>query len=140
MFNRNAVHLHELYFANISDVDSEITFDSMTHMRLTRDFGTFDDWQWDFIACAKSARNGWAVCAFDTFLRRYVNFFIDGDDVCIPVGCVPVLVLDVWEHSFFRDYLENKDSYIENMMREINWDIVEARITRVEMMAKVLEL
>lgn len=137
-FNRNAVYLHELYFANISDVNSEVSFDSRAYMRLARDFGTFDDWQWDFIACAKSAGNGWAVTAYDTFLQRYVNFFIDEHDVCIPVGCYPIIVMDVWEHSYFRDYLNDKERYIHNMMRELNWDKIEARIEKADKIHEIL--
>jgi Fe-Mn family superoxide dismutase len=137
--DRNAVYLHELYFANISDLRSEVSYDSISFMRLARDFGTFDEWQWDFIACALSAKNGWAVTAYDTSLRRYINFFIDGHDQNIPVGCYPVIVLDMWEHSYFRDYLNDKEKYITNMMREFNWDIIEKRIDRAEAIAKVLK-
>ena len=138
MFNRNAVYLHELHFANIGDVNSEISYDSLTYMRLARDFGSFDDWQWDFIACAKSASNGWAVCAYDTFLMRYVNFFIEGHDVNIPIGCYPILVLDTWEHAYFRDYLNDRETYINNMMREFNWRIVEERVRRPDVIHKVV--
>src|SRR4030067_2760879 len=136
IFNRNAVYLHELYFANISDMESEVSNDSMSYMRFSRDWGTFYEWQWDFIACANSAGNGWAVTAYDTFLRRYVNFFIDEHDVCIPVGCYPIVVLDVWEHARCIDYLNNKEQYIHNMMREFNWNIIEARIERAELINK----
>lgn len=139
VFCRNAVHLHELYFANISDVDSEVSFDSLAYMRLSRDFGSFDDWQWDFIACAISARSGWAVTAYDTFLRRFINFIIDGDDVGIPIGCYPVIVMDMWEHSYFRDYRENKDQYLKNMMRELNWTVIEKRIERADAIEKALK-
>lgn len=139
VYNRNAVHLHELYFANISDVQSEVSFDSLCYMKLSQDFGTFDDWQWDFIACAMSARDGWAVTAYDTFLRRYINFIIDGDDCNIPVGCYPVIVMDVAEHAFFRDYLADKQQYITGMMRELNWEVIERRIERAEMIGKVLK-
>lgn len=138
IFNRNAVHLHELYFANISDLQSEVAFDSLCYMKLSQDFGTFDDWQWDFIACAMSARNGWAVTAYDTFLRRYVNFFVDGDDCSIPVGCYPIVVLDMWEHAFFRDYQTDKQQYVIGMMRELNWEVIERRVERAEQMGKVL--
>lgn len=138
MCNRNAVHLHELYFANISDQQSEIAFDSLCYMKLSQDFGTFDDWQWDFIACALSARNGWAVTAYDTFLRRYVNFIIDDHDCNIPVGCYPVIVLDVWEHAFFCDYQVDKQQYVTNMMRELNWEVIERRVERAEQIGKVL--
>ena len=52
-YNLNAVYLHELYFSNISDLHSEISMDSLSYMRLSRDFGTFDDWQKDFMGCCR---------------------------------------------------------------------------------------
>ena len=140
VFSRNAVWLHELYFANISDVKSEIAYDALSYMKISQDFGTFDDWQWDFMACAKSAGQGWAVMGYDMFLRRYVNFFIDEHDVTVPVGVYPIIVLDVWEHSYYRDYLDNKEKYISNMMREFNWDVIDKRVARAEAIAKVLKL
>ncbi len=136
--NRNAVYLHELYFANISDVESMIAHDNLSYMRLVRDFGSFDDWQWDMIACCMSARSGWAVTAYDTFLRRYTNFVIDNHHENIPLGCYPIIVIDLWEHAYYRDYQENKELYVKNMMRELNWEIIEKRIEKAESIAKVL--
>lgn len=136
--NRNAVYLHELYFANISDVQSELAYDNIAYMKLARDFGTFDDWQWDFVACAMAPAHGWAVAAYDTFLRRYVNFFVEGHDCNIPVGCIPIIVLDVWEHAYFRDYLLDREKYLTNMMRELNWDVIESRVEKCETISKVL--
>ena len=49
-YNINAVYLHELFFANIGDNNSQISMDTLSYMRLNRDFGTFDDWQKDFMA------------------------------------------------------------------------------------------
>lgn len=138
IYNKNAVYLHELYFANISDVRSEIAYDSLTFMRLARDFGSFDDWQWDFIACALSSHNGWAVTAFDVQLQRFINFFIDGHECNIPIGCYPVIVLDCNEHAYFRDYLDSRDKYITNMMKEFKWSIIEKRIERADAIAKVI--
>ena len=64
VYNLNATWLHELYFANAFDPHSEITMDSLAYLRLERDFGTFEDWQRDFMACAMSAGSGWAVCGY----------------------------------------------------------------------------
>lgn len=137
---RNAVYLHELYFANISDVQSEIAYDSLAYMRLARDFGSFDDWQWDFIACAMSVTDGWAVTAYDTFLRRFISFPIEGHDGCIPMGCYPIIVMDMWEHAYFKDYLEDRERYLTNMMKELNWDVIEKRVERADAIARVLKL
>jgi len=136
---RNAVYLHELHFANISDVHSELAFDSLCYMKFSRDFGTFDDWQWDFIACALSAKGGWAATVYDTFLKRYANVAIDGHETNVPFGCYPVVVLDVFEHSYMQDYQTDVGKYVSDMMRELNWEIIEKRVERAEQIAKVLE-
>ena len=137
-YNMNAAYLHELFFNNISDVQSEIAMDTLSFMRLERDFGTFDAWQEDFIACAVSARNGWVMTGFNTFTQRYMNVMVDLHSQGIPVGFYPVIVVDVWEHSYYRDYLRKRKSYVHAMMKELNWEVIEDRFKRSEMIAKSL--
>lgn len=138
VYNMNATYLHELFFNNISDVQSEIAMDTLSFMRLERDFGTFDAWQEDFIACAASARNGWVITGFNTYTQRYMNVMVDLHSQGIPVGFYPVIVVDVWEHSYYRDYLRKRKSYVYAMMKELNWDVIEDRFKRSEMIAKSL--
>ncbi len=138
-YNMNAAYLHELYFNNISDMQSKISMDTLSFMRIERDFGTFDGWQQDFIACAKSARNGWVVTGFNTYTQRYMNVVIDLHNVNIPVGFYPVIVMDVWEHAYCRDYLSKRKSYVHAMMKELNWDVIEDRFKRAEKIAKALK-
>lgn len=139
MFNMNAVYLHELYFANIGDPHSEIAMDSLPFMRLERDFGSFDRWQYDFLACCMSADEGWAMTVYSTFLRKYINIFITSHVTNIPVGCYPVIVMDVHSHSYFHDYLNNRAGYARQMMQEINWRVIEERFGRAELINKALE-
>jgi len=139
VYNVNAKWMHELYFANCFDPHSQIYMDSIAYMRLQRDFGTFDDWQKDFIACALSAREGWAACVFHTHLLRYVNIFIDSHNHDVMIGAFPVIVVDMWSHAYYRDYLNNKKSYLVAQMREINWDVVEERFNKAESLCEVLK-
>lgn len=134
----NGIFLHELYFANIGDVNSTLYSDTLSHMRLDRDFGGVSNWQEDFIACAMAAREGWAVCCFNTFLKRYVNVTLDGDDG-IPLGCFPVIVVDMWSHSYFMDYQTDKKKYVRDMMQELNWKIIEDRFIRAEKLLEALK-
>jgi Fe-Mn family superoxide dismutase len=135
----NAVYLHELYFANCFDPHSEVFMNTKSYMRLERDWGTFDDWQRDFVACALTAREGWAVLGYSTYHRRYINTIIDGDDQGMLLGLYPVLVIDVWSHAHYRDYLSDRSSYVIAQMREINWNVVEERIERAEKIAEALK-
>lgn len=131
-YNLNAVKLHELYFHNISDLASEITVDSLPYIKFSRDFGTFENWQFDFIACAMSSREGWALTVYEPYKNVYMNICVDSHNIGIPVGAVPVLAMDMWSHSFYKDYEIDKRSYIISMMRELNWDVIEARMALVE--------
>lgn len=134
--NLNAAFLHGLFFENISDVRSNLAMDSLTYMRLERDWGTFDAWQRDFIACALSSRNGWVVTVYNFFLKRYMNVVVDLHNVGIPFSSVPVIVLDCWEHSYYRDYLKDRRSYVFAMMKELRWEKIEDRIRKAERMAE----
>jgi Fe-Mn family superoxide dismutase len=138
-YNLNAVWLHELYFSNCFDPHSEIHMDSISYLRLQRDFGTFDDWQKDFIACAMSAGQGWAVCGYNLFLKRYVNTMISNHSQDIMVGLFPVIVLDMHEHAYNKDYLSDKKSFIISQMREFNWDVINERLTKSESIHEVLK-
>jgi len=135
-YNLNASFLHGLFFENISDVHSQVTMDSMAFMRLERDFGSFDDWQKDFIACALSTRNGWAVTVYNMFLNRYMNVVVDLHSQNIPMSAYPVIVLDCWEHAYYRDYLAERKTYVFAMMKELNWDTIEDRFRKAERIAK----
>tara|TARA_R100000008_G_C3572813_1_gene163300 strand:- start:119 stop:808 length:690 start_codon:yes stop_codon:yes gene_type:complete len=136
-FAINDAFLQGKFLDNISDLNSTITMDMLCYMRLTRDFGTFDAWQKDFIACAKSSRDGYAVCAYSMYLKRYLNFVVDTADTGVPFSAIPVIVLDVSEGVYYRDYLDNIDGYVKNMMREFNWDIIEKRFKKCEKIARV---
>jgi Fe-Mn family superoxide dismutase len=136
--NLNAVYLHELYFANCFDPNSELFLDALAYMRLAADWGTFDAWMADFMACAMAARSGWVVCGYSLYLKKMINIFVDGHDQSVLLGVVPVLVVDMWEHAYVRDYGNDKKSYLTAMMREIDWEVIEDRVTRIDAMKKVL--
>ena len=133
----NSVWLHELYFANSSDTNSEILMESLAFMRLQRDFGSFDEWQKDFIACALVTGTGWAVTGYNFFLKRFHNFFIDENAINVPIGVYPVIVLDMWEHAS-RDYLNKRKEYVFGQMKELNWSVIEERFKRIELLTKVM--
>lgn len=138
-FLANSVYLHELYFSNCFDPHSELFMDTLAYMRLQRDFGSFEHWQADFMACAAANREGWAICGYNTFLKRFVNTFVDSHDQGAMLGLIPVIVIDTWSHSFYRDYLKDRKSYVVAMMRELNWEVIEERFKRLEKVHEALK-
>ena len=137
-FNMNGAYLHELYFANIGDAQSRIGMDTLSFMRLNRDFGTFDDWQRDFIACGKSARCGWVVTYLNMYTQSYMNCAIDLHSEHVPVGMYPVIVMDVWQHAYYRDYLKDVDSYMLAMMKQLKWSVIEKRFEKADRILNII--
>jgi len=139
VYNLNAVWLHELYFANAFDPHSEIVMDSLAFIELQRAFGSFENWQRNFIACALSCGQGWAVCGYNMFLKNYVNIMLSNNSQDVMLGVYPIIVLDCHDHAYFKDYLTDKKSYIVSQMRELNWNVINDRFNKAKSIAQAVK-
>ena len=137
-YNLNNAFLTSLHLDNIADPVSKIMMDSLSYMRIARDFGTFEDWQRDFIACAMGARDGFVVTVYNGSLNRYMNIMVDENSVGPMMNCFPVICLCVKDHFYFRDYLNDRKSYIFAMMKELRWSLIEARFKRADQISKIM--
>lgn len=137
-YNLNGAYLHELYFSNIGDPNSQITMDSLSYMRISRDFGSFDAWQKDFIACCQSSRCGWAITYLNTYTQSLMNCVIDLHSQNVPVGMYPVVVMDLWQHAYYKDYLKDSKTYTNAMMKQFRWPVIEKRISKADKIAQIL--
>ena len=41
----------------------------------------------------------------------------------------PILGIDVWEHAYYLKYQNKRGDYLKNIIKIINWDKVESRIS-----------
>jgi len=124
-FALNGVILHELYFQNIGGPESNP--DETVKKHLTQSFGSFEEWEKQFVATAKSSR-GWVVLAYDVRSKSFRNTSLDAHDVGNITFSTPILVLDMYEHAYFLQYADKKVDYINNFMKNIDWNIIRDRM------------
>ena len=43
-------------------------------------------------------------------------------------GVIPILVIDVWEHSYYLKYRNRRAEFVDNIFGIINWDNVAQRM------------
>ena len=91
-------------------------------------FGSFESFQAQFAAAALGLQgSGWAVLAWDTVGKRLVTYQMTDQQGNIPVATVPLLMIDMWEHAFYLDYLNVKADYVKAWWNLVNWENVASR-------------
>ncbi|MGI6786155.1 MAG: superoxide dismutase [Gleimia sp.] len=91
-------------------------------------FGSFEKFQAQFTAVATGIQgSGWAILAYDTISGRLVTFQLFDQQGNVPVGVVPLLMLDMWEHAFYLDYKNVKGDYVKAWWNVVNWEDVAKR-------------
>jgi Fe-Mn family superoxide dismutase len=91
-------------------------------------FGSFAKFQAQFAAVANGIQgSGWSVLAWDTIGQRLSIFQLFDQQANVPLGQTPLLMLDMWEHAFYLDYLNVKADYVKAFWNIANWQDVAQR-------------
>ncbi|MGE5301438.1 MAG: superoxide dismutase [Acidobacteriota bacterium] len=123
----NGMRLHEYYFENLGGETSLDKYGPLGK-QMQCDFGSYEMWEKDFRATGSMRGIGWVVLYQDSVNRRLFNFWINEHDVSHPAGCVPILIMDVFEHAFMIDYGLKRADYIESFFKNIDWAAVGSRV------------
>lgn len=124
VFTANAIKLHEGYFRNMGG-DGGIPTDSVMTL-IGQDFGSFENWLKQFRATSMCAR-GWVILAYDYNDKKNHNYMTDIHSDAVW-SCLPLLILDVYEHAYFMDYGANRKDYVEAFFNNIDWAYVNSII------------
>jgi superoxide dismutase, Fe-Mn family len=123
----NGMRLHEYYFENISKEPAKINKDSELYKKIENKWKSFENWEKDFKAMAAMRGIGWVVLYLDKESEKLFNVWINEHDTGHLSGCKPILVMDVFEHSYMTDYGIKKADYIPVFWNAIDWNVVEKR-------------
>lgn len=122
----NSILLHELYFGSLGGVGASMT--PAMELALTASFGSVARWQEEFVAMGKAlgGGSGWVLLVFQPRDGTLVNQWA-ADHTHALVGGVPLLALDMYEHSYHMDFGTAAGSYVDAFMGNIRWDAVYER-------------
>jgi Fe-Mn family superoxide dismutase len=117
----NGMRLHELYFWNMVKGGKQLDHNSELFRRISQEWGSPEKWEKDFRGMGMMRGIGWTVLYYDRSGDRLFNVWINEHDTGHLAGCVPILVMDVFEHAFMLDYGLKKADYIEAFFRNLDW-------------------
>ena len=118
--NGGGVYNHNLYFsgmkANASGPSGEL-YDA-----IVKKFGSFNDFKTTYKAAGLGRfGSGWAWLAVDGN-KELVVVSTPNQDTVLADGLIPVLAMDVWEHSYYLKYQNKRADYIDNWLLIVDWD------------------
>lgn len=93
---------------------------------IQQQFSSYDNFIREFSQKAQNHfGSGWIWLAYNPSDETLL--IIDGSDDYIPTidGYVPLLCLDMWEHSYYPDYQYRRNNYINLFWDKVNWRFVE---------------
>jgi Fe-Mn family superoxide dismutase len=96
-------------------------------------FDSFAGFQAQFTQNALGIQgSGWSILAWDTVGQRLNTLQLFDQQGNVPVGQIPVLQLDMWEHAFYLQYKNVKADYVKNWWNVVNWADVQERLLKAK--------
>ena len=94
-------------------------------------FGSFDGFRAHFQANALAIQgSGWSMLTWDVIGQRPLIVQLYDQQGNVPLGMVPLLLLDMWEHAYYLQHANDKATYVNTWWNVVNWDDVAARLER----------
>jgi len=119
--------LHQMFFENMGPVkytspDTELT------QRISKDFGSFSKFKNQFTEAAKAVEaSGWCLLVWVYNTSKLEVLQCEKHQNLTLWGCKPLLVIDMWEHSYYLQYKTKRPDYINAYWNIVNWNVVNKR-------------
>ncbi len=128
-FAINGVYLHEWYFDGIAGKGDWKDAPQLVKA-LEEKWGSIENAIWYMSECGMAAR-GWAVLCWDSKIGKLRQYNADSHNQGGVWGCIPIIVLDVYEHAYFIDFGSDRKAYIEAFWKNFDWAAAEVLYLKV---------
>ena len=127
-FNANGAILHDFFWQNMKGPTEGNKAGGTLLTQIEADYGSYDNLVSEFSMAAVTVEgSGWAVL-WKTPMGL-ITGQLEKHNLLGLNGAMPILVLDVWEHAYYLQYLNDRKAYVDKWWSLVNWDEVQKRFT-----------
>ncbi|MFI0435922.1 MAG: superoxide dismutase [Parachlamydiaceae bacterium] len=134
-FNGGGHLNHSIFWTNLSpqNKDGGVPPSGALADAINKDFGSLqhliDQLSAKSIALQGS---GWGWLGYDKTNDRLTLATCDNQDPLVTKGLIPLLGIDVWEHSYYLQYKNVRGDYVKAIWNIINWKNVAQRYEKAK--------
>jgi superoxide dismutase, Fe-Mn family len=119
-FNRAGSFLHNKFFPQLRPVKGANRPRGAVLELIETNFKTYEDFKEQFkIEAMKIQGSGWIYLSTTGAIKTIANHAVR-TDICVLV--------DWWEHAWALDYQSDKEKYLDNIWKIIDWDVCNERL------------
>lgn len=122
LYNLGGYLNHSLYFYNLTDKKKEIPI--KFKKLINKYFTSFNNFKEEFINTANELKgSGYTFLVLDKNNNlRIIN--MSNQDTPYYYGFIPIMTIDVWEHSYYLKYNNKRNDYLTQIFNIIDFDKV----------------
>lgn len=125
-FHLSSHILHTIFWTNLTNKKSDPS--GALLKQIEKDFGSYDKLKVLIVKTSKGVDgNGWGILGYQPYTQKLTVLQCENHEKLTQWGVIPVLVIDVWEHSYYLKYRNRRAEFVDNLFPIINWDNVAER-------------
>jgi len=119
--------LHTIFWTNLSNKKTDPAGNLLKEIE--KSFGSYDKLKLLIAQISKSVDgNGWGILAYQPYSKRLCVLQCENHEKLTQWGCIPLLVIDVWEHAYYLKWKNNRGGFVDNLFSILNWDNAQERL------------
>ena len=129
-FNLGGHTNHSIFWTNMSPDGGDKPVGALA-TAIDENFGSFEKFQAHFTNNAMTIMgSGWSILAWDTIGKKLIIVQLYDQQGNVPMGLIPLLMLDMWEHAFYLQYKNVKAEYVKAWWNVADWANVADRFAK----------
>lgn len=119
--------LHSIFWTNLTNKSTSPKGELLR--RIEKDFGSYDKLKLYLAQTSKNVDgNGWGILGYQPYTDKLTILQCENHEKLTQWGLIPILVIDVWEHSYYLKYKNKRADFVDALFNIINLDNASLRL------------
>ena len=127
--NAGGAYNHQIFWFMMKPGGSK--FEGEIKEKIEKQFGSFDNFKKEFVEQAKGVfGSGWLWLVQKGNKLKFIPTHNQDNPLMFDKSVKILLGVDVWEHSYYIQYGPNREKYLKNFLKIVDWSYCNQQLTQ----------